>query len=83
MEENEKTFTGVIVWFNTKKGFGFSSRDDGGKDIFIHYSDINMEGYKNLMAGDIISFEEGYTFKNLLKATNIILIEKARKNDIK
>jgi CspA family cold shock protein len=77
-QEFETVFTGVVAWFNTKKGFGFIVRDDGETDIFAHYSDIAMEGYKIIMAGDKVSFEEGFTFKDKLKATNIMLLERRK-----
>jgi len=75
---SEKVFTGTVDWFNTQKGFGFITRDDGGKDIFAHYSDISMEGYKIIMAGDKVSFEEDFSFKDRLKAINIELIERKK-----
>ena len=47
---------GTVKWFNEKKGFGFIVHDDGG-DIFVHYSSIDMPGFKKLMEGDRVSFE--------------------------
>ena len=76
MANNENEFTGTVSWFNPKFGYGFIIRDDGKKDIFAHYSDINQPGFKLLMAGDKVSFGEDYNFKEKLKATNIILIER-------
>jgi len=86
MEENEvnsetnkkETFKGTVVWFNAKKGQGFIARGENLKDIFVHYSGINSEGYKVLMAEDVVSFEEG-TFKGRLVAVNVNLIERAKK----
>jgi CspA family cold shock protein len=49
--------TGLVKWFNNAKGFGFILPDDGGDDLFAHYSAIGMEGYKTLKAGQQVSFE--------------------------
>ncbi len=49
--------TGQVKWFNNAKGFGFILPDDGGDDLFAHYSAIGMDGYKTLKAGQNVSFE--------------------------
>lgn len=49
--------TGQVKWFNNAKGFGFILPDEGGDDLFAHYSAIGMEGYKTLKAGQLVSFE--------------------------
>lgn len=49
--------TGQVKWFNNAKGFGFILPDDGGDDLFAHYSAIGMDGYKTLKAGQLVSFE--------------------------
>jgi len=49
--------TGTVKWFNNAKGYGFIRPDDGGDDIFAHYSTIEMEGYKSLKAGQEVSFD--------------------------
>lgn len=48
---------GTIRWFNNKKGYGFIQKDSDGKDIFVHYSAIEMEGYKTLKTNDKVTFE--------------------------
>jgi CspA family cold shock protein len=47
---------GKVKWFSNEKGYGFITTDEG-KDIFIHFSAINIEGYKTLSEGDLVEFE--------------------------
>ena len=49
--------TGQVKWFNNAKGFGFILPDEGGDDLFAHYSAIGMEVYKTLKAGQLVSFD--------------------------
>jgi len=60
-EENVKT--GVVIWFSSRSGIGFVARDDGEKDMFVHWSNIAMEGFKTLKAGQVVSFEVGENHK--------------------
>jgi cold shock protein len=49
--------TGTVKWFNDDKGFGFITPDDSGKDLFVHHSAINANGYKSLAEGAKVSYE--------------------------
>jgi CspA family cold shock protein len=50
---------GSVKWFNESKGYGFITPDDGGPDLFVHFSEIQGEGYKTLREGDAVTFEKG------------------------
>ena len=49
--------TGTVKWFNAEKGFGFISNDNGGDDVFVHFSSIVADGYKTLNEGQKVSFD--------------------------
>jgi cold shock protein len=49
--------TGTVKWFNSEKGFGFIAQDGGGADVFAHYSNINAQGYRELLEGQQVEFE--------------------------
>jgi cold shock protein len=53
----EKMATGTVKWFNDAKGFGFITPDDGGEDLFAHFSAIQMNGFKTLKEGQKVAFE--------------------------
>ena len=50
---------GTVKWFNPDKGFGFITPEDGGKDLFVHFSEIQGDGFKTLAEGQSVEFEEG------------------------
>jgi cold shock protein len=55
-EETMHRDTGTVKWFSRLKGYGFIRPDDGGQEVFVHYSAIDGEGYRNLYEGDRVEF---------------------------
>ena len=49
--------TGTVKWFNNAKGFGFIAPQDGGDDVFVHFSAIKSDGYRTLSEGQSVTFE--------------------------
>ena len=62
--------TGSVKWFNESKGFGFISQDDGGDDVFVHFSSIEGSGFKTLAEGQRVTYEIEQGPKGL-KATSV------------
>jgi CspA family cold shock protein len=62
--------TGTVKWFNDAKGFGFITPEDGGKDLFVHFSAIQGSGFKTLKEGDKVQFDVGQGAKGP-SATNV------------
>lgn len=62
--------SGTVKWFNNAKGYGFILPDEGGEDLFVHYTSILMDGYKTLKAGQAVTFDVVKGGKGL-HATNI------------
>ena len=68
--------TGTVKWFNDSKGYGFITRDDGEKDVFVHFSDIQGEGFRSLREGDKVEFEVREDPKGP-RASNVVVIASA------
>ena len=69
-------YTGKVVWFDSKKGFGFISRENQ-PDIFVHFSDIAMDGYKNLFKDQTVQFQIGENYFGKPKAIKVSLVSLA------
>ncbi len=65
--------TGTVKWFSASKGFGFIAPEDGGADLFIHFSNISGSGYRNLEEGQKVEFEAQQGKKGM-EATNVTVI---------
>jgi CspA family cold shock protein len=65
--------TGTVKWFNDAKGYGFISPEDGGKDLFVHHSSIQGNGYKSLAEGARVEFEASQGQKGP-EATNVVAV---------
>ncbi len=61
---------GTVKWFNPEKGYGFISREDG-EDLFVHWSEIQMDGYKSLDEGMAVTFEVTTGQNGKLQASNV------------
>ena len=65
--------TGTVKWFSASKGFGFIAPEDGGADLFIHFSNISGAGYRNLEEGQRVTFESEEGPKGP-QATNVTVV---------
>lgn len=64
---------GRVKWFNESKGYGFIEREDDGSDVFVHYTEIQSEGFRTLIEGDAVGFDVVDDEKGP-KATNVIKV---------
>ena len=68
--------TGTVKWFNDEKGYGFLSCDEGGEDVFVHFSAIQVEVFRTLKEGQKVSFDVEPDPKNSekLRAANVVVL---------
>jgi len=71
LEEVSNMATGSVKWFSDQKGYGFITPNDGGEDIFVHYSNIDGDGFKTLREGQEVEFEVSQGRKGL-EATKVV-----------
>jgi cold shock protein len=57
LEKGRRMATGTVKWFNDAKGYGFITPDGGGKDVFVHHTAIQMEGFRSLAEGQKVEYE--------------------------
>lgn len=62
---------GTVKWFSPEKGYGFISQE-GGEDLFVHFSEIQMDGYKTLEEGQSVSFDVATGSNGKLQASNVV-----------
>jgi len=70
----EEKHVGKVVWFDAKLGYGFISRPEE-KDLFVHWSDIETEGFKTLKKGQEVAFSIGLNNKKEPKATEVVIVQ--------
>jgi len=69
---------GTVKWFSSEKGYGFITREDGGEDVFVHFSGIAGSGYKTLEEGQQVTFDiETDTRNNKPSAVNVLAAKDA------
>jgi len=68
-----KVPTGTVKWFSDEKGFGFITPDEGSRDLFVHHTGINSDGYRSLAEGSRVSYDEEQGDKGP-KAVNVVAV---------
>ena len=72
--------TGKVKWFSAEKGYGFIAPDDGGEDLFVHFSAIQADGFRSLNEGDEVEFEVGQGNKGP-QARDVVVTRAAPQSD--
>ena len=68
--------SGTVKWYNASKGYGFIANDEGGDDVFVHFSAIQSDGYKTLAEGQKVTFDTEADPKNSAKVRAINVVAK-------
>lgn len=71
-EEKSEQYQGVVVWFDPKKGFGFIKQYHQDEDIFVHWSNISVEGFKTVKPNQTVTYELGKNHRGL-QAVNVVV----------
>jgi CspA family cold shock protein len=71
---SEEKYEGTIIWFDSKKGFGFIDQDSSEEDLFLHWSNIQIEGFKTAKPNQRVSYELGQNHRGQ-QAINVVLHE--------
>jgi CspA family cold shock protein len=69
----EKMARGTVKWFSDQKGYGFITPEDGSKDVFVHHSQIQGDGFKSLQEGQVVDFEVTSSQKGT-QASNVVAV---------
>lgn len=69
--------SGTVKWFDGKKGYGFITPDDGGEDVFVHFSSLNVDGFKTLEGVDRVTFDINESGNGKLQAENVTPVSPA------
>ncbi len=75
---DNEVFTGNMIWFSANKGIGFIEWYKAGvrqKDMFLHFSDIQMQGFRTVRKGDKVQFKIGFNNKGVEKAIELIIVK--------
>lgn len=80
-EDNKVVYVGEVIWFSAPRGMGFIQWQIDGvpqKDMFLHWTDLNMEGFKTVYKNDQVQFSIGKNMRGEPKAIEVVVIKKSR-----